>query len=493
MAGDLNYPAEPQNTQPPTALLVAQPTELEVAAQSEPDEDSRFLQLSRASDPERNARTRLPSGETVRLNSIRITEIFFPSHVQHLMDGLRTLGWLDTNRYGERESLADWISSTRSPLAGRAWARIGAVYPPGGAPPSWRVTGRLAERVLPEGVESVEFELVQITPSVTAIVAEFAFNEGAADSLNAALSADYATELEPNRLGHAVLTPEWLREKETTRRRKELRDGCAALVRELFPGIFAEEGEPEAYSSVDFLSVAKTDVVPLALSKQNSFLSALAVDGYIDTFSDEARSVLLVWDRAMRPSCRAVAIMITHPAGTRPYVPEGVISTEILFAALALRDALIDVIHEIGDLRDALTLGRDQDFLPSPETIRRVEMVLVSLSADLRPVVSELEQAEAIDWIKADLPSFAGLDQKFNNTQLPETLLTEIQFCAKNLSRAQQDLSVSVQTISSLASARASVELTSSNRLMQRTAIVISVASLVVAVISLIIRLVNTE
>jgi hypothetical protein len=486
---ELDDPRRSPDIQRPSALPVAPRPELNAVAETEPDEEgSRFLRLSRANDPEHNARTRLPAGESVRLNSIRVTEIFFPSHVQHLVDGLKGLGWLDTNRYGERESLGEWISSTRSPLGGRAWARIGTVYAPGGAPPNWRVAGRLAERVLPEGVESVEVELVQITPSVTGVVAEFRLNDPVAQSLNAALSADYATELEPNKVGHTVLSPEFLRERETTRRRTEARAGCATLMRELFPGFFAEEGELAAYPSVDFLSVEKAAVVELATSQETSFLSALAVEGYTDTFSDEARSALLVWDPAMRPSSRAAAVMVRQSAGSAPKVSGGVRSTGMLFAGLALRDALIDVIHELGDLRDALTLGKGLDFLPSDETIRRVEMVLVSLSADLRPVISELQETETLQWIKEDLPLFTGLDPKFNNTQLPDALAAEIRIGAQFLSTAQRDLSMSVQTISSLASTRASAELTRSNRTMQKTALAIAVASLIVAVIRLFMR-----
>jgi hypothetical protein len=351
------------------------------------------------------------------------------------------------------------------------------------------VSGRVAERILPEGVESIELELIQIVPSVTSIVSEFTLNDATAGCLNGPLSSDYVTELEPNKLGHTILSPEFLRESETTRRRKQIREVCANFMREIFPGFFAEEGELVAYPSVDFLSVEKTAVVELAVTQGPSFLNALAIEGYSDTFSDDARSVLLAWDRAMRPSSRGAALLITDSEpGDRPRLPGRIISTGNLFAAIALRDALIDVIHETGELRDALSPGEIQDFLPADASIRHVEMVLGSLSADLRPVITELEEAQYLDWIKEDLPGFAGLDQKFNNGQLSATLTTEIQFAAKNLGRAQRDLNQSVQTISALASARASRELTRSNRRLQITALAIAVASLIVAVVSLVTR-----
>jgi len=163
-------------------------------------------------------------------------------------------------------------------------------------------------------------------------------------------------------------------------------------------------------------------------------------------------------------------------------------STGTLFAVFALRDGLIDAIHEVGELRDELALGEEQDFLPSHENIRRVEMILGSLVADLRPVISELDEPHVLERIKDDLPEFSGIDQKFNKGSLPEAVVTELHLCSRYLARAQQDLTASVQTISSLASVRASNELARSNRVMQRTALAIAVASLIVAVVSLITR-----
>lgn len=480
----LNVPEAPRETQEANAPAVA-PLE-ELSQQPSEDEDSVSIRLSRANDADRNARTRLPPGEVVRLYSIRITEIFFPSHVRQLMNGLKALGWLDTNKYGEHESLGDWISSTRSPLGGLSWRVLGTVYPLGTAPPAWRMSAqRWAERVLPLSLKSIEFELTQIIPSVTAIVGEFVLNDESAESLNPALSSDYATEHEPNEVGYLVLSPELLRERETTRRRREIRDDCAAIMRQFFAGFFAEEADPAAYPSVDFISTKKTAVVPLATSRETSFLDALAINGYTDTFCDESRSVLLVWDPAMRPASRAITLMVTEaeerPADSR--LPIGVLSHGTCFSVLALRDALIDVIHEVGDLRDALSLGEAKDFLPNNETIRMVEIKLVSLGADLRPVISELEEADVLERLKGDLPSFVGLDQKFNNIPLSEAITMELRLGARNLGRAQQDLSLSVQTLSSLMSARASSALTRSNRMMQVIALVIAVASLVVAVV----------
>jgi hypothetical protein len=77
---------------------------------------------------------------------------------------------------------------------------------------------------------------------------------------------------------------------------------------------------------------------------------------------------------------------------------------------------------------------------------------------------------------------------KFNNTDLPDALATEIRLGAQYLSRAQRDLSQSVQTISALVSARASAKLTRSNRWLQVTALAIAVASLIVAAVSLLTR-----
>lgn len=139
----------------------------------------------REHDPEKNTRGRLPDDERVQVPVIWVAELYAPSTVAGLLEGIANLGW----EYGRSrdDSLSKWLSDVRQGrLAG--WKSLGPVFPPDDA-------HFMRERTasLPEGVRVSLPILISVTPSVTALVAAFLLSDESADKLNAPLNASYST------------------------------------------------------------------------------------------------------------------------------------------------------------------------------------------------------------------------------------------------------------------------------------------------------------
>ena len=112
-------------------------------------------------DLEENESSRLPPNETLSVPAVWVAELYTPSTVSGLLEGIRKLGWEHSRSGGD--SLAKWMSDVRE---GRSagWTSLGVV-----SPVSSRhfMTDRVA--VLPTEVKAALPMLMSLTPSITAL------------------------------------------------------------------------------------------------------------------------------------------------------------------------------------------------------------------------------------------------------------------------------------------------------------------------------------
>ena len=189
----------------------------------------------RRHDREKNDRGRLPDGERVELPVMWVAELYTPSTVPGLFDGISELGW----EYGRTrsESLAKWMSEVRQ---GRraGWTSLGLVSADS------RSFMRERTATLPDGVTAALPILMSITPSLTAFVIGFIMSEKSADSFDTPLRAYYATRTErdprfrrrhiishilwngPMHSGRRIFNPDLVRRDEVRTRLQELEARC---------------------------------------------------------------------------------------------------------------------------------------------------------------------------------------------------------------------------------------------------------------------------
>ena len=200
-------------------------------------------------DSKENARSRLPDDESVQVPAIWVAELYTPSTVGGLLKGIGDLGW----EYGRTrdDSLSKWMSDVRE---GRqaGWTKLGLVSPPG--------SGHfMRERTapLPPKVKAALPILMSLTPSLTAFIVVFLFDDDVAASLETPLRDEFTTTIRrdplfrpwhviryvlmngPIRLGYRIYDPGMIRREAVKARLQELEDGCVQWVQRCLPGAFS--------------------------------------------------------------------------------------------------------------------------------------------------------------------------------------------------------------------------------------------------------------
>lgn len=216
-------------------------------------------------DPEENLRGRLPDDEGVQLPGIWTVELYTPSTVGGLLKGIRDLGW----EYGQRrdDSLTKWMNDVRE---GRqaGWVSLGLVSPPNAAHIMKERSARL-----PQGVEAALPILMSLTPSITAFVVVFLFDEKSAASLEVSLRANFMTTRRrtsrfrtwhlvrylftnsyAGRLSYSIHTPDSLRRETLKALLQGFEKNCVQWVRKHFPGAFTSLSHTRHPTAVLFVT-----------------------------------------------------------------------------------------------------------------------------------------------------------------------------------------------------------------------------------------------
>lgn len=136
------------------------------------------------SDERENEESRLPPGEEVHLGGLVLTEAFTPSTISALYDGLARF---PEGSPGERQEWVAALSVGRTAGGTGGWINLGSVRRPG----NFGLGGFDPE--LPDGVDAAWVYLHFPTASLTLVVATFTLTESAGD-LSSLLRADYQSE-----------------------------------------------------------------------------------------------------------------------------------------------------------------------------------------------------------------------------------------------------------------------------------------------------------
>jgi hypothetical protein len=202
-------------------------------------------------DPEENRAGKLPSDERVELPCIWVAELYTPSTITGLLNGIADLGW----EHGKMsdQSLLKWMADVRH---GRraGWVNLGLV-----SPRDKPHFARDREAELPEGVQVAFPAVMSLTPGVTAFVMQFVLDDETAMSLEPALRAEYNTYLSNDplfrrrhliphvlwnrsaRLGRQIHRPDVQRRDAVRARLADLETRCTKWVRRFMPGVFAHD------------------------------------------------------------------------------------------------------------------------------------------------------------------------------------------------------------------------------------------------------------
>lgn len=202
-------------------------------------------QFWRARDTKANEVGRLPEGEHLQLAGLLLVELFGPSMITNLLEGIRAVHISPFATPG-RDPI-EWINRTRGRTS-EAFTGLGMWRPPGRS--AVAASGVVA---LPPGVIAVFPTLHAVANGVTALAVHFAFDDDHASSVGQALQADYETQFVPQAaerprrtrssrdsgFGYSIKTPDILRREAAERALTILGDACGSWMKDHFPGSFA--------------------------------------------------------------------------------------------------------------------------------------------------------------------------------------------------------------------------------------------------------------
>jgi hypothetical protein len=141
-------------------------------------------------DPAQNAATRLPPGEQAQVPVRWLAEIFTPTTIDGLIEGIRQLAGKPTGPYStDSDDLIEWIRSSRRE-GFTAYKRMSIIAPKGS-----RIMNRIEDEV-PSGISYVNPCLYTLTSTVTVMVASFRLQDDRASGLETILNQDMTTKIE---------------------------------------------------------------------------------------------------------------------------------------------------------------------------------------------------------------------------------------------------------------------------------------------------------
>jgi hypothetical protein len=211
-----------------------------------PNTDLAYFHTER--DPEEQASLALPDGERAIYHCLWLTEFYTPAETDAVISRLNRMSGVD--ELGDDPGLAEWMRDRRGRPFSAAWRNVGYFIPRGGTRAFIGPT--TFETDFPRGVTHAPASLVSLTPSLTALVLQFVFDDSVTEEWLAPLNQSHSTFTERRRDVKVYVTPTHQAMREVLATRRAIRTRTASWLSENLPGYFSRVGEP--HPSIEVVS-----------------------------------------------------------------------------------------------------------------------------------------------------------------------------------------------------------------------------------------------
>lgn len=198
----------------------------------------------RRRDADENEATRIPSGESVIVPAIWVTEIYTPTTLAGLLEGVPPMLKKTVGFGRDIDTMVESIRSARR-RGGGSYLNLPPIY----AVDNPALMGDRIIDELPVGVVSAQIGIRTLTATVTALTVRFRLSAERAAGLGTILNADVASKATPSRDGgHSVHDVSWQKQTAVDDWHVRLRTDSAAWLAQRFPGTFhrLRPGQPLA-------------------------------------------------------------------------------------------------------------------------------------------------------------------------------------------------------------------------------------------------------
>lgn len=360
-----------------------------------------MLTTHRRRDPEKNAKTEPPDGETIGMRCVWAAEFYMPSHTEKLLSGFATLGWDDDDIRGADESPASWIRRLRESSRGGGQFNLGLIERPN------ERRGIVDHRTapLPDNVECAIGEVHGLTSSITCVVMCFVLTSEYSHCLEEPLKRKYASYSTKRGRWHRITEPSHQKSSAIRAARLAAREMAAKWFQLHLPGLFSSRILGGEFPTCELTTLQLGRPFPAKGSRSvgpAEYLRLLDMDNDIDAWeSTEIKGLKFAWPMLRDRTNRFHAILATNESDidqekVRHYGGPGILhyvsyindQFNGLFSRWSILVALSGLERYLNTTRDS-TLLRSPDRNESGALLETLG-ALISQSGDVSAASSDL-------------------------------------------------------------------------------------------------------
>ncbi len=243
-------------------------------------------------DAEENRDSALPEDEEIRIVSFTVSEVYTPSTIDGLVDGVQALGWVRDEKFNPRfTNLIDWIGQSRSAPFGGGWVNLSYISDTTGRRP----LGGSLQASMPAGVQEIWGQVHSVTPALTALVLQFVLDERTSKSLNPLFAEERVTLVERMSSGWAYIGPANQRTELVVAERRRIRAACHGWIRDHVPGSFSAAGSDMDLPTIEtFVCDETKPFESIDRGVRTDYRMVLNIDADIDAFESAVAWVVPV-------------------------------------------------------------------------------------------------------------------------------------------------------------------------------------------------------
>lgn len=448
----------------------------------------------RRRDIEDNLKSRIPPDEHLRQIALWAVEIFGPAEADRLHSALTKLGWNEDRLFGFNADPGSWLSEQRK-YGTEGSLNLGVIERPGKS--RFLLRGRHAP--LPDAVDYAHGWLYQLSPSVTAVVLCFAMKESATVAYEAEINRDRKTTHEPLKGGYRSYNVEHLKRRSIEFVRKEARAMVADWFTIHLPGLFSLATDGNRIPTAELLTTKEQQLfddertpvdphwtrlaTPLGIREVWTLKSSDAIRLCWPGFEDDLRFHGVIHLRTARLSTEDLLHRGNHgDASYVSLVDDHLRGVLVHFAAIA---ALREVTRRLRLTPSALAA----DTTSRRGTVRCLEQIRLFFdrSVGIPAFTSELaagsEHVHSYKWNCSEFYTTPWhKDEK--PSLMSETLRARTHFFAIRTQGLEKETRQLLEQLSAILSTRENIRTQTRMELVTIGAAIVSIASLVVAVMS---------
>jgi hypothetical protein len=365
----------------------------------------------RNTDDRDNERGVPPADEHVRWHALWLAEVYLPSTIGGLIDGIERLGWWESHK---DETVRDAVNAGRSGRGG------GSVVLPLLHRRTRRGIFRMTswDRDLPDGVEYVTGHISYLTPSATVLIVGFRFADSLSAEIDQSLRRTYRTfHKRTGWYSSRVMTPDFQRRDAVRAIEKRVMRDARTWVSDRMPGYFATDILSAAPAT--FLVTTQKSLPFVRTKEDHWWMSQAGIEHSWNKWTTGIKDLHLY----SRPRDDGPDVLAGRQSDIfsdadywKTFGHEDVmwslqyeIDTELgeVFALLALDGVLRDGRRRLGALRDSLAQTSASS---SRQQLKSVKAQLGTMSSDLTSLTDEVERwPEDRDFVLRNVPEMTNL------------------------------------------------------------------------------------